>query len=593
MRVATYAQRTAATRASLIAVLLLTLTVLQGSSALLTLVYHFNKSLEPVTFLLWVASYLLALGGLMFTHGLNWVFWLFRYRLLLVLLLFGVIGSIGWSIDPNVSTSRVFHLVGSTLIAIYLGFMVPLETTLNVLARVLGVILIASIGAVFLMPDLGIEQYEGTQVWKGIVTSKNTLGFWAAAGVLLYISQWSRAMTGAGKTLCLAMAAISLGTLYFSKSATSLLALIVGGAVALYFYIAHRFQLGFVRMVVMALLFTGLIVVAFLNINTAELVGRSGDLTGRGEVWEQTWNLILNKPLTGYGYGSIWNPNDATIWIQQSLTDFTWIVYHAHNGFLQIASEIGLPLSLIAILMIVQQMIEIFYCQYQRQQIGVLFVLGFVLTYLITNYSEARFLVNRELYWILFLALPISMLRQVTVVVPDGADPLGDEDNDPQSDGPRQGTNGFRNANTAQPAYAQAGAATAADSNYNRSGHREQAERLKAQVKRLDQKPAADQEAAAEDRRRGKNPAANSKPAMQADDLDAVLDGERDITGSVESIDDDYTNDITAGIIVDDDDKFDRFDDAVLDDPTSSESGTPSHGGVDIDLSRLQKKRNK
>jgi len=597
MRVATYAQRTAATRASLIAVLLLTLTVFQGTSALLTLIYHFNKSLEPVTFLLWVASYLLALGGLMFTHGLNWVFWLFRYRLLLVLLLFGVIASIGWSVDPNVSTSRVFHLVGSTLIAIYLGFMVPLATTLNVLARVLGVILVASVGAVFLMPELGIEQYEGSQVWKGIVTSKNTLGFWAAAGVLLYISQWSRAMTSAGRTLCLVMAAISLGTLYASKSATSLLALIVGGAVALYFYIAHRFQLGFVRMVVMALLFTGLVVVAFLNINTAELVGRSGDLTGRGEVWEQTWNLILNKPLTGYGYGSIWNPNDATIWIQQKLTDFTWVVYHAHNGFLQVASEIGLPLSLIAILMIVQQLIEIFYCQYQRQQIGVLFVLGFVLTYLITNYSEARFLVNRELYWILFLALPISMLRQVTVVVPDGADPHANEEGgDPQSDGGRQSGNRAHNMNTPSPAYAQVGATAEvqAEGKNSRSGQREQTERLKAQVRRLDQNSDGQQDqAGAEERRRGKKPTAGSKPGIQASELDSVLDGTVDETGLIEPIDDDYTHDITAGIIVADDDKFDSFDDAIIDDRSASASGNQSHDGVDIDLSKLQKKRNK
>jgi len=136
-------------------------------------------------------------------------------------------------------------------------------------------------------------------------------------------------------------------------------------------------------------------------------------------VWRQTWKLIMAKPLTGYGYGAIWFPTDATLWIQQSLTDFTWVVYHAHNGFLQIASEIGLPLAVIALLMVAQQLIEIFYCQYERQQVGVLFALAFVVAYLISNFSEARFLVNRELYWIFFLALPISMLRQINLVSVD------------------------------------------------------------------------------------------------------------------------------------------------------------------------------
>jgi len=66
--------------------------------------------------------------------------------------------------------------------------------------------------------------------------------------------------------------------------------------------------------------------------------------------------------------------------------------------------------------MIFQQLIEIVYCQYQRQQQGVLFVLGFTVALLVSNYSEARLLVNRELFWIFFVALPISMLQQVTVI---------------------------------------------------------------------------------------------------------------------------------------------------------------------------------
>jgi len=172
-------------------------------------------------------------------------------------------------------------------------------------------------------------------------------------------------------------------------------------------------------MAVLALLFGGLLGFAVSFIDTAEIVGRTGDLTGRGEVWRQTWKLIMEKPLTGYGYGSIWFPTDATLWIQQSLTDFTWVVYHAHNGFLQVASEIGLPLAVIALLMVAQQLIEILYCQYERQQVGVLFALAFVVAYLISNFSEARFLVNRELYWIFFLALPISMLRQINLVSVD------------------------------------------------------------------------------------------------------------------------------------------------------------------------------
>ncbi len=339
-----------------------------------------------------------------------------RYRILLVILLLGTIVSIAWSVEPAVSAERTVHLLGSSVIAIYIGFMVPLLTILRISACALAFVMLASLGSATVLPELGIENYEGQLVWKGILSSKNSLGFWSAISVLLFLTISESLNSFMMRALCWLLALASLAVLIKSDSATSLLAMVVAGSLSLYLYIAFRFQLGFARMIVMAVLFVGLVGILISNIDTAGLLGRSGDLTGRGEVWQQTWKLIIEQPLTGYGYGALWFPNDDTIHVQQKLTDFTWVVYHAHNGFLQVASEIGLPLSVIALLMVVQQLIEIFYCQYERQQVGVLFVLAFVITFLISNFSEARFLVNRELYWIFFLALPISMLRQISLV---------------------------------------------------------------------------------------------------------------------------------------------------------------------------------
>lgn len=425
MRVATYTQPISAPRGSVAALFVLVLTVLLGSSALHTLMTHFAPQLHSVIALLWIMTYLAAFMGLMFSHGINWISWLSRYRILLVILLLGTTVSVSWSLDAAVSAERVVHLLGCSVLAIYLGFMIPLLTTLRITAVVMAVIMLASLAAAMLMPSVGMQEYEGSIVWSGILNSKNALGFWAAIAVLLYVTLIASTQSMFLRLLCFGMAIVSLYILIKSDSATSLLALLVGGSLSLYLYIAFRFQLGFIRMVVLAILFGGLLGFAMTNIDTAGIVGRSGDLTGRGEVWRQTWKLIMEQPLTGYGYGSIWFPNDATLWIQQSLTDFTWVVYHAHNGFLQVASEIGLPLSCIALLMVAQQLIEIFYCQYERQQVGVLFVLAFVVAYLLSNFSEARFLVNRELYWIFFLALPISMLRQINLV---SVDEVGEDD---------------------------------------------------------------------------------------------------------------------------------------------------------------------
>lgn len=420
MRVATYTDRSVPpARGSVFAHGVLLLAILLGVGVVPTIAEFAGGVFVQLITPLWLLLYLVSFLGLMMHHGINWISWLVRYRILLVLLLIGAIASVAWSIDAQLSAERAVHLTGSTIIAIYIGFSIPLLLTLRIFAIVLAVTMVATIAAAIGIPSLGVEQYEGTQVWKGVYNSKNDLGFWAGVGVLLYITLSESFHSIALKLLCFTMAIVCTGILLLSESATSLLATILAGTLCLYLYIANRFQLGFFRMAFVSILFLALAGLAITNIDTSELVGRSGDLTGRGEVWRQVIDLIIERPLTGVGYGALWFPTDDTIWIQQSLFDFTWIVFHAHNGLLQVASEIGVPLALIALLWVAQQLVEIFYCQYERQQVGVLFVLGFAAAFLISNYSEARFLVTRELFWMFFIALPISMLRQINLVSED------------------------------------------------------------------------------------------------------------------------------------------------------------------------------
>ena len=366
--------------------------------------------------MIWLAMYAWTVVGLFVSFGINWITWLVRYRLLLICVLAGTMFSITWSVDPALSAERSVHLIGTTLVALYLGYSLPLKNILQTSAVVLGFVMFTSILTVLLVPELGLEEYQGSLVWRGTMASKNTLGFWAAVTILLSTSLSFWSIPTEQRLLYVLITALAALCLYNSVSATSLLALVSAGMIMLYLHITYTLRLNKFAMIFLGVLVVVMLAVAFVFIDTAELIGRSGDLTGRGEVWAQTWKLILERPLKGYGYGTLWYPTQDTLWIQESLTDFSWIVYHAHNGLLQVASEIGLPLTALLLLVIIQQLIEIIYYQYQRQQPGVLFVLGFCIALLVSNYSEARLLVNRDLYWVLFIALPVSMLRQVSMV---------------------------------------------------------------------------------------------------------------------------------------------------------------------------------
>jgi len=400
---------------------MLWLALIQGSSATLSIALYADLPVPAATLatlvsLVWAGMYVVAGVGLFVSFGLNWATWLVRYRLLLVLIVAGALASTAWSVEPRLTAERGAHLFGTTLVALYLGFRIPLRTILDTTARALAILLILSTLAALVWPTLGIEDYQGRPVWRGITASKNTLGFWAAVSILLFTTRLaaSRALTARfGWLLLLGLAVLCLAQ---SVSATSVLALLIAIGTMLYLYAATELRLGLLPMILLGLLVAALAGVAFQSIDTAELIGRSGDLTGRAQVWKETSRLIMQRPLSGFGYGALWFPTSASLWVQQSLMDFSWIVYHAHNGPLHIASEVGLPLTVLTLVFIVQQLVETVWCQYRQPQHGVLFVLGFSVILLVSNYAEARLLINRDLFWIFFVTLPISMVRQVQLV---------------------------------------------------------------------------------------------------------------------------------------------------------------------------------
>lgn len=411
--------------------MLLWLALLQGSSFTLSVALNLpsglSATLAALVTLLWAMMYLFATVGLFAAYGVDWLTWLVRYRLPLSLLVAVTLFSAFWSIDPRLSIERGLHLAGSTIVAVYIGMRIPLHEIVRITSHVFAILIVLSIGASLFLPELGLARYEGTLVWRGVMASKNTLGFWAAIAVMLFLYRMAEPQRLSGRLGWALMTVLALVCLVMSVSATSVLALVVASLMMLYVYATTELDLGAFPMILLGVIVTVLAFIAFRSIDTAELIGRSGDLTGRTEVWQETWRLILSRPLTGFGYGTIWFPTETSVWIQESLTDIKWTVYHAHNGLLQIGSEIGLPATALMLVMLGQQLIETFWCQYRRPQPGLIFVLGFIVALLVSNYSEARLLVNRDLFWIYLVALPISMLQQVTLVSSESASPFSSQ----------------------------------------------------------------------------------------------------------------------------------------------------------------------
>ncbi len=396
--------------------LLLLLVVFNAADVWTSLLDHFvgeGIATLPVT-ALWLMLYLWAVTGLLFADGLRWVAWLLRYRLVLLVLLGGVFASLLWSIDPSLTLRRSIHLIGTTLLAFYLGYRIPYRALLRVLAGGLSLLLLLSVLAALLLPELGQQMYEGQLVWKGLFTDKNSLGFSAAIAVLVLVVLMAEARSIQQVGLYGVAIGVALVALLGSHSATSLVAMVGGvGAMALFLALKRMGVGGFAAAVLM-LLSVSIVALLMAGIDLSSLfslLGRSSDLTGREEIWESVKALLAQRPWTGTGYGTIWYPTADSQW-QQDLLNLTWLAHHAHNGFYQVSSQLGIPLAVLAAFFFLQMIVEVA-AIYFRAPVSKLplFAIGFQLAYLVSNNTEAYYLVDRSLFWILQVAVPVALLR--------------------------------------------------------------------------------------------------------------------------------------------------------------------------------------
>lgn len=373
---------------------------------------------SPLSTYIWLASYLLAGVILYLNYGVQQFVWFIRYRLLVGIVLSGTLVSVLWSIDPLLTLQRSVHLIGTTLIGFYIGFHVPARTTLLLLARALAFIIVGNTFIALAFPDMG-QEHLGSQVWKGWHYQKNGLGFMATVAFLFFSIQ-TFSVDVRNRWVYWALSGLSFLVLIKSGSATALITLLAGGSIAIFLALANGLR------------FSGQITGLLLGLHLAmigafgaiiffagdieiltRVVGKSGDLTGRTGLWKMVVSLIKERPWLGFGYGTLWSPKPGTESIIGSLLEHQlgWLPPNAHNGFLNIASQLGLPITIVVVMFAIQALTESLRSYLQRPSPSSLFVVALLFAMIIRMFSEQAMFNDRSFYWIIFIALPILLLR--------------------------------------------------------------------------------------------------------------------------------------------------------------------------------------
>ncbi|NLI92245.1 MAG: O-antigen ligase family protein [Peptococcaceae bacterium] len=140
--------------------------------------------------------------------------------------------------------------------------------------------------------------------------------------------------------------------------------------------------------------------------------------TGRFYIWKQTIQLILQKPIIGYGFDTLafeypqYDPAKIP-----ALIDGKTIVDKPHNMFLEIAYSMGIPALLILIVVIVSYIVKFFKrfsADFSDENVMDLSIfLGFMAFLLQAMFNDAN--IGYQLFFWIFLGIGLSRLSETKI----------------------------------------------------------------------------------------------------------------------------------------------------------------------------------
>lgn len=360
---------------------------------------------STVTQAIWLLVYAVTLVA----AGLRWPRFLrtaIRDRLLLGVVCLALV-SVLWSAAPGLTFERGVALVGTTLFGAYLATRCSPGEQLRLLAWALGISAWLSLLFALLLPSYGISSEAAFQGdWRGIFDHKNSLGSSMALSSLafLILSFTSRGY----RWIIWPTLAISLALLWLSDSKTALVVLVALLLLwPLYQVMRWRHTLVVPLMIVLVLVSTGVVaLIARYTGTILSTLGRNPTLTGRTELWSALLDMIQAHPWLGYGYSAFWlgwEGPSAQIWLRTGSE-----VPAADNSYLELllsVGYVGLILFVLGFVMVFARTVS--YALRTRRAEG-LWPLLFVTFLLFYSFTESVFLIQNDLFWILYVATALS-----------------------------------------------------------------------------------------------------------------------------------------------------------------------------------------
>jgi O-antigen ligase len=124
-------------------------------------------------------------------------------------------------------------------------------------------------------------------------------------------------------------------------------------------------------------------------------------------MWIELIEMIQERFLLGYGYGSFWLGEIGPSGHIYSI--IPWAAPHAHNGFIELFLNGGLVLFLLFIFSFFVNVKRIKNIDPELKKSLKYFSISYLTFYLIYNFSESLIMVQNNIFWVIYVFITISL----------------------------------------------------------------------------------------------------------------------------------------------------------------------------------------
>lgn len=313
-----------------------------------------------------------------------------------------------WSQVPEHTLFTSRDILMMSFFGLYLATRFSLKEIVQLVGFTLFIGGIISTICAIALPTVGMHLGDvHTGAWKGLYGHKNHFG---GMMILMWLSFYSLPKENF-KIYKYFGIMFSIFLILLSTSKTSLVVSILLISI-LFFYKNFRWK-GKISVVLLdvGILILGCLAVVLVTywVELLTGLGRDSTLTGRTPVWGVMIARLMQRPFLGYGRGGFFAPKSPYALEAGQVIHTGWIPPHGHNGFIDLAVDIGvigLGLFIITCLTTFARALKLAYASNNPEDF---FPLAFLILLVMNNITESLLLYQTNIYWVLFVALNILL----------------------------------------------------------------------------------------------------------------------------------------------------------------------------------------